>query len=180
MGVKPGVLDDWRDYFRTSNSDIFDIIEHAIMVAASDCPQEFRIRRDRIAETLFSSKLAKCVVCDTVELSVPAGGGGEEGGGGCCNNIVKFEEEEGGRGGFGGGSKGSKVDSCRDDQVMGMMNQVSNYSFGEAEALTDEMEEESQIVAEVLRIKKILDNCQDEVCFLEYLLDLFFSCKSDY
>ncbi|KAG5552655.1 hypothetical protein RHGRI_010675 [Rhododendron griersonianum] len=157
MGVKPGALDDWRDYFRTSTSDIFDIIEHAIMVAASDCPQEFRIRRDRIAEKLFSCKLAKCVVCDNVELSVPAGGdGGGEVGGGCCK-IVKFEE------GGGGGSKGSKVNSCRDDQVVEMnvmMN--SNYSFGEAEALTDEIEEESQIVGEVLRIKEILDNCQDE------------------
>lgn len=159
MGVKPGALDDWRDYFRTSSSDIFDIIEHAIMVAASDCPQEFRIRRDRIAEKLFSCKLAKCVVCDNVELSVPAGGdGGGEVGGGCCK-IVKFEEGGGG----GGGSKGSKVNSCRDDQVVEMnvmMN--SNYSFGEAEALTDEIEEESQIVGEVLRIKEILDNCQDE------------------
>lgn len=170
MGVKPGALDDWRDYFRTSSSDIFDIIEHAIMVAASDCPQEFRIRRDRIAEKLFSCKLAKCVVCDNVELSVPAGGdGGDEVGGGCCK-IVKFEEG-------GGGSKGSKVNSCRDDQVVEMnvmMNQLSNYSFGEAEALTDEIEEESQIVGEVLRIKEILDNCQDEVNFLELLLDLFF------
>ncbi|KAI8559303.1 hypothetical protein RHMOL_Rhmol04G0161500 [Rhododendron molle] len=159
MGVKPGALDDWRDYFRTSSSDIFDIIEHAIMVAASDCPQEFRIRRDRIAEKLFSCKLAKCVACDNVELSVPAGGdGGGEVGGGCCK-IVKFEE------GGGGGSKGSKVNSCRDDQVVEMnvmMNQLSNYSFGEAEALTDEIEEESQIVGEVLRIKEILDNCQDE------------------
>ncbi|XP_058209463.1 probable mediator of RNA polymerase II transcription subunit 26b [Rhododendron vialii] len=159
MGLKPGALDDWRDYFRTSSSDIFDIIEHAIMVAASDCPQEFRIRRDRIAEKLFSCKLAKCVVCDNVELSVPAGGdGGGEEGGGCCK-IVKFEEVGG------GGSKGSKVNSCRDDQVVEMnvmMNQLSNYSFGEAEALTDEIEEESQIVGEVLRIKEILDNCQDE------------------
>ncbi|KAF7145670.1 hypothetical protein RHSIM_Rhsim04G0114000 [Rhododendron simsii] len=161
MGVKPGALDDWRDYFRTSSSDIFDIIEHAIMVAASDCPQEFRIRRDRIAEKLFSCKLAKCVVCDNVELSVPAGGdGGGEEGRGCCK-IVKFEEGGGG----GGGSKGSKVNSSRDDQVVEMnvmMNQLSNYSFGEAEALTDEIEEESQIVGEVLRIKEILDNCQDE------------------
>lgn len=161
MGMKSETLDDWRDYFRTSSSDIFDIIEHAIMVAASDCPQEFRIRRDRIAETLFSCKLAKCLQCDSVELSVPAGGGDGGGEGGSCK-IVKFERDE--FEGGGGGSKGSKVNSCRDDHVveMNVMNQVSNYSFGEAEALTDEIEEESQIVGEVLRIKEILDNYEDE------------------
>ncbi|XP_028102605.1 probable mediator of RNA polymerase II transcription subunit 26b isoform X2 [Camellia sinensis] len=42
------------------------------------------------------------------------------------------------------------------------INQVSNYSYGEAEALTDDIEEESQIFWEVLRIKKIIDNRQDE------------------
>ncbi|XLS79140.1 hypothetical protein HN51_063365, partial [Arachis hypogaea] len=35
-------------------SDIFEIIDHVIMMAASDCPKEFRLRRDRIADMLFS------------------------------------------------------------------------------------------------------------------------------
>ncbi|KAL6997706.1 hypothetical protein U1Q18_007832 [Sarracenia purpurea var. burkii] len=157
MAIKSGSLDNWRDYFRTSNSDIFDIIEHAIMVAASDCPQEFRLRRDRIAETLFSSKLARCLRCHSMELSVP-GDDDDEDEGGCKSGF-----DRDGYGGIeSGGSKESKVNSCRDDQVEMNMNQVSNYSYGEAEALTNEIEEESQIVAEVLRIKEILDNCQDE------------------
>ncbi|KAE8726930.1 Transcription elongation factor family protein, putative isoform 2 [Hibiscus syriacus] len=33
-------LERWRDYFRTSNSEMFDIIDHAIMVAALDCPKD--------------------------------------------------------------------------------------------------------------------------------------------
>ena len=45
------------------------------------------------------------------------------------------------------------------------MNQVSNYSYGEAEALTDEIEEQSEIVGEVLRIKEILYNSEYEVCY---------------
>ncbi|XP_057486966.1 probable mediator of RNA polymerase II transcription subunit 26b [Actinidia eriantha] len=155
MAKKSGSLDNWRNYFRASNSDIFDIIEHAILVAASDCPQEFRLRRDRIAETLFSCKLAKCLRCDSVVLSVPGDGGGDE-----------DDDEEGckidGYGFEAGGSKESKVNSSRDDQAEMNVNQMSNYSYGEAEALTDEIEEESQIVGEVLRIKEILDNCQDE------------------
>ncbi|KAK6124819.1 hypothetical protein DH2020_041435 [Rehmannia glutinosa] len=68
-------LDKWREYFRSANSDIFDIIEHAIMVAASDCPYDFKLKRDRIAETLFACKVTKCFGCDRVELAVPNGDG---------------------------------------------------------------------------------------------------------
>ncbi|KAK3028001.1 hypothetical protein RJ639_039091 [Escallonia herrerae] len=148
MELKSGNLDKWRDYFRTANSDIFNIIEHAIMVAASDCPKEFRLRRDRIAEVLFSCRLTRCFGCDRVELAVPEG---SEDGGGCKSGCDGD-----------GGSKDSKVNSSGDDQGKGNLNQVSNYSFGEAEALTDEIEEESQIVGEVLRIKEIVDNSEDE------------------
>ncbi|KAI4381564.1 hypothetical protein MLD38_007625 [Melastoma candidum] len=53
--MKPNSLDYWREYFRPSNHDIFDIVDGAIMVAASDRPQEFKLRRDLISERLFSS-----------------------------------------------------------------------------------------------------------------------------
>lgn len=140
-------LDGWRNYFRTANSDVFDIIENAIKVAASDCPKEFRVRRDRIAETLFSCKLTRCSSCARVE----------DGGGGCRNgfNGDGCEVEA-------GGSKESKVNSSRDDHGEMNMNQVTNYSYGEAEALTDEIEEQGQMVGEVLRIKEVLFNFEDE------------------
>ncbi|KAA8517918.1 hypothetical protein F0562_015394 [Nyssa sinensis] len=125
MSMKSGNIDKWRDYFRTANSDIFDIIEHAIIVAASDCPKEFRFRRDRIAETLFSCKLIRCFGCDRIELAVPGDDEDE-----CCKS--------------------------------GFDRDVSNYSFGEAEALTVEIEEQSQIIGEVLRIKEIIENSQNE------------------
>ncbi|XP_059646032.1 probable mediator of RNA polymerase II transcription subunit 26b [Cornus florida] len=160
MAKKSATLDKWRDYFRTANSDIFDIIEHAIMVAASDCPKEFRLRRERIAETLFSCKLTRCFGCDRIELAVPGDGDGDGDGDG--------EDEEGCKSGAGcelepGGSKESKVSSSRDDLVdMNMNQQVSNYSFGDAEALTDEIEQEAQIFGEVMRIKEILDDSQEQ------------------
>lgn len=141
-------LDKWRNYFRTcSSSDIFDIIEHGIMVAASDCPQEFRSRRDRIAEILFSSKLTKCVGCDRVELSV-------------ASEDRKVDE----------GSKESKVESVSDDQNGEMnVNKIeSSFSYRDAEALTDEIEEESQIFGEVLRIKGIVENSKDEATSLVF------------
>lgn len=151
-------LDKWREYFRSccNSSDIFEIIEHAILVAACDCPKEFKLRRDQIAETLFSCKMIKCVGCDHVELGVKSGGDDEF-------KIDGGFEFEGGR------SKESKVDSCRDDHDDGvdddhqMNDQMgSHFSYGDAEALTDEIEKEAQIHGEVLRIKEILENSEDE------------------
>ncbi|KAK9036835.1 hypothetical protein V6N11_021761 [Hibiscus sabdariffa] len=125
-------LEQWRDYFRTANSDIFDIIEHAIMVAALDCPKEFRLRREHIAEKLFTCNFTRCSGCDGARET-----NGET-----------------------GGSKESNTNSSGDDPLLHQIG--SNYSYGEAEALTDEIEQESMIVGEVLRIKDILLNTQDE------------------
>lgn len=138
--VNSGSLDYWRNYFRAASSDIFDIIDHAIMVAASDCPKEFKLKRDGIAERLFSCKLAHCLGCDKVEL------------------VVSVDNENGEKGGGGGGG-GNGVDHGE----MNMNHHVSNYSYREAEALNDEIEEESQCVKEVLRIKEILLNRKEEV-----------------
>ncbi|XP_023539160.1 probable mediator of RNA polymerase II transcription subunit 26b [Cucurbita pepo subsp. pepo] len=154
MSAKSASLDYWRDYFRNANSDIFSLIDYAILVAASDCPKEFRLRRDRIAEQLFSCRLTRCLGCDRVELAVAGDVDGETG--------FKSDSAGDGRAFEGGGSKESKVYSSRDDGGEMNFNQVSNYSFGEAEALTDEIEQESEIVGEVLRIKEILNNFEEE------------------
>lgn len=166
MAKKSGSLDYWRDYFRTSNSSIFDIIDQAITVAASDCPKELRLRRDRIAERLFSCCLRKCSGCDRVEISVPFG---DEDGGDDDDGDGDGESGDGvgvGRAEFeAGASKESKANSSRDDEEMNMMmmmNQVGNFSYGDAEALTDEIEEASQIVDEVFRIKEILLSSEEE------------------
>ncbi|POO00479.1 Transcription elongation factor [Trema orientale] len=157
MAKKSGSLDYWRNYFRTANSDIFDIIDHAIMVAASDCPKEFRLRRDRITERLFCCRLTRCSGCDHVELAVP--GGGDDGEDSDDGGFKSDFDRDGGEEFEAGASKESKVNTSRDDRAE---NQVSNFSYGDAEALTDEIEEESQIVGEVLRIKEILHNCEEE------------------
>lgn len=158
MAAKSGSLDSWRNYFRNANSDIFGIIDYAILVAASDCPKEFRLRRDRIAEQLFSCRLTRCLGCDRVELAVAGDIDGDDGETGFKSDFAgdgcEFEA---------GGSKESKVYSSRDDIGEMNCNRVSNFSFGEAEALTDEIEQESQIVGEVLRIKEILNNFEEEV-----------------
>ncbi|EOY08734.1 Transcription elongation factor family protein, putative isoform 1 [Theobroma cacao] len=159
MAMKGVPLEQWRDYFRTANSDIFDIIDHAITVAALDCPKEFRLRRDQIAEKLFTCKFTRCSGCDRVKLVVPEYGA--DNGRGCRARFKGEADEEDGCEFFeAGGSKESKANSSRDDPLI---NQIaSNYSYGEAEALTDEIEEESMMVGEVYRIKEILHNSQDE------------------
>ncbi|CAN4109326.1 unnamed protein product [Withania somnifera] len=161
MAKSSGNLEKWRDYFRTANSDIFDIIEYAVMVAAIDCPKEFKLRRDRIAEMLFTCKLTMCFGCDKVELALPIVGKDD------VDGKVKSKNEfvvVGGGSGSGGVSKESKANSRVDhqDDVELNVNQVSNYSYGEAEALTEEIEEETQTFEEVMRIKDIIDNSQAE------------------
>ncbi|GER51918.1 transcription elongation factor family protein [Striga asiatica] len=164
-------LDKWREYFRTASSDIFDIIEKAIMVAASDCPYDFKLKRDRIAEVLFACKITRCFGCEKLELAVP--GGGE------CPEKSEDKYKSGIEAGGSKDTKESKVNSsnrdCDDDdddddndddnnrEVMEMnVNQVRDDSYGDVEALNDEIEEESQFYGEALRIKEVLDNYKDE------------------
>ncbi|CAL5438233.1 unnamed protein product [Camellia sinensis] len=77
--------------------------------------------------TLFSCKLIRCLECECVELKVPVED--EDQG---LKNGCEFET---------GGGKESKVNSSRDDQFEMNINQVSNYSYGEAEVLTDDIED---------------------------------------
>ncbi|GER25964.1 transcription elongation factor-related family protein [Striga asiatica] len=173
-------LDKWRDYFRGANSDIFNIIEHAIMVAASDSPYEFKLKRDRIAEMLFTCKITKCFGCDRVELTVPKSDCAEK-------NIDDDDDDDdddkckSGIVEVGGGSKDTqerKLNRRRDNNddddhkeivEMNLNNhRVRDSSYGDAEALTDELEEAARFCEEVLRIRGIVDNGEhesDEVLF---------------
>ncbi|GMH28319.1 hypothetical protein Nepgr_030162 [Nepenthes gracilis] len=155
MAAKSRDLDQWRDYFGKANSDVFDVIEHAIIVAASDCPKELRARRDRIAELLFSCGLTRCTRCNGVESRLPRD---DDVGSGRVKTDFDGNVSEINAAGI----KESKAKYNRDDQEELNVKQVSNYSYGEAEALTDEIEEENQTVGEVLRIKQILQNFEDE------------------
>ncbi|KAL8170814.1 LOW QUALITY PROTEIN: hypothetical protein V2J09_022618 [Rumex salicifolius] len=65
-------IERWREYFRTTNADIFD-------TGASGRPKELKLRRDHLAEALFSSWLTRCTKCDEVELSAPISTRAEEG-----------------------------------------------------------------------------------------------------
>ncbi|KAL4587351.1 hypothetical protein LXL04_000220 [Taraxacum kok-saghyz] len=177
-------MDYWRGYFGSADADIFEIIEGAIMMAASDYPKEFRIRRDGIAQTLFSCRLIKCSGCDKEELALPVHDNADdddaddEGGkyksklsdvdGNwskesrkviiCSRNDDDDDDED-------EDDDDDDNDHHRDVDVNEGNHHVSNYSYGDAEALTDEIEEESQMFDEVMRIKEIVDNSPDESTF---------------
>ncbi|CAL9754203.1 unnamed protein product [Musa acuminata subsp. burmannicoides] len=142
MASLPGSVDYWRKFFRSADSDIFGVMEHAIVVAASDYPEEFRSRRDGLVEKFFTALLPRCLGCDRVD---PRGAEAEEGRG----SVRRVGEKE------------NKVDSSNDGPESST-RVVSNYTYDEAEALTEEIEEEGQIVEEVLSIKEILANHHEE------------------
>ena len=124
--MKPSAsLDTWRDYFRRGDSDIFGIIEHAIMVADTDSPEELRSRRHTIVELLFSCQGSRCIGCDQPDLSKS---GDNE-----TNNGRKTMDTD---------------DGAHEEDEMKLNN--------------------SQIVDEVMRIKDILLNKNDEVLSLYF------------
>ncbi|PKU66392.1 probable mediator of RNA polymerase II transcription subunit 26b [Dendrobium catenatum] len=57
MAEAKGSLDYWRKLFNSATSDIFELINKAILVAAEDFPNEFKDRRDMIVEKLYTCHL---------------------------------------------------------------------------------------------------------------------------
>ncbi|KAL9237908.1 hypothetical protein vseg_012402 [Gypsophila vaccaria] len=129
-------IDKWRKYFEKTKSDIFEIIEYAIIVASIDSPNNFKHKKADIAELLFSCRLAtRC--------------------GSCRNRDVQIDNDVDTCGGGGGGGGD-------DDDIGGGEPSSSNVSYGDIEALNDLIEEEKEVIVEVLRIKDVLYNSQDE------------------
>lgn len=158
MGDASVSLDKWRDYFRSSNFDIFNVIEHAIMVAACDYPYDFKLKRDRIAEMLFVSKMTKCLGCDMTERFVTNYDGVENNGNNAKSRTGESKYTVESKVNYNRG--GDDYDESR-RAIKANWNRVSNC-IGDDEALTDEIDEEFKVFEEVLRIKEILDNKDEE------------------
>ncbi|CAH9100834.1 unnamed protein product [Cuscuta europaea] len=157
MGENSNSLDEWRVYFKSANADIFDIIEHAITVAALDKPNELTLNRARIAEKLFTCKTTTlCSTCRNVELVLRPDDSQTMS---QTTELTKLVETD--------KSKERKMNDDRLDMELNASNQISNGScYADAEALSDEIEEISKTVNEVLRIKQIIDNHQEEPDYL--------------
>ncbi|KAK1295816.1 putative mediator of RNA polymerase II transcription subunit 26b [Acorus calamus] len=142
MVPKTKTLDDWRDYFRRANTDIFDVIHNAIFIAASDCPGEFQLKRDGITEELFTARST---------LTAPvADGEGREGGRDDCESGSEKSVKE------------SNNSIITVDEV-GEFSHKSSCTCDETEVvLKDDMKEESQVVREVMRIRQLLKQKDDQ------------------
>ncbi|XP_041024635.1 probable mediator of RNA polymerase II transcription subunit 26b [Juglans microcarpa x Juglans regia] len=160
--MKDNNLEYWKSYFQGVDSGIFEIIDHAIMVAATDHPKEFMLQRGQIAEKLYSCQWTQCCSHEHSVVAVPKKTNNEN-----LNCECACGRAKSGLTGSAGdleivGGRQSKVDSSRDDHAEMKTSQVRKYTYSEAEALTDEIDEENEIIGEVRRIKEILDNSQEE------------------
>ncbi|VAH19214.1 unnamed protein product [Triticum turgidum subsp. durum] len=167
-------LDRWRGFFRGAGVSICETIEKAILVAAADEPQEFLRRRDRIAERLFNALLARVPEkeskVDSSSLGAP--GGGALGGGISEDEDSDSEDDERLRRAA-ASNYGHNYDDDNDDEEEEEEQDAAapaeedhhaeddDPEAEELEALTNEIDEESQIVGEVLRIKELLLHKQD-------------------
>lgn len=150
-------LDQWRSFFLTASSSIFEVIENGIMVAAKDCPEEFKLKRGNIAEKLYSCQFAaNSAGCACVELSTKKNGRGITWVAGGSNGDVSKAHS---------GQMTNDDGAGRDHAMTQMKNR--NDPKGKAKAVQDEnqeVEEEEKIVGEVLKIKELITSCQNEVC----------------
>jgi hypothetical protein len=46
-------INQWREFFKGATGSIFQVINNAITVAAKDHPEEFKLRRGEVVETVY-------------------------------------------------------------------------------------------------------------------------------
>ncbi|KAH6785392.1 hypothetical protein C2S51_037847 [Perilla frutescens var. frutescens] len=140
MAKNPVSLDTWRDYFRSSNSDIFSIIEHAIMVAAWDCPYDLKVKKDGIAEMLFTCRMSLKGIDGDEEFKTGVEAGGSK------------------------DSKESKVNnSCIEEEDDHHIEVNAKNRVGDQEDYDHDheiVEESHEFVEEIIRIKKVIDESE--------------------
>ncbi|KAG6641106.1 hypothetical protein CIPAW_09G049600 [Carya illinoinensis] len=156
--MKDNNLEYWKNYFQGVDSGIFEIIDHAIMVAATDHPKEFMLQRGQIAEKLYSCQWTQCCSHEQSVVAVPKKTNNENLNYECACGRAKSRLTS-----IAGdlniaGDKQAKIDSPAEMK----MKLVRKNTYSEAEALTDEIDEENEIIGEVKRIKEVLDNSQEE------------------
>uniref|UniRef100_A0A0E0PMI1 TFIIS N-terminal domain-containing protein n=1 Tax=Oryza rufipogon TaxID=4529 RepID=A0A0E0PMI1_ORYRU len=173
------------------SAGICDVIENAILVAAADAPQELLRRRDRICEILFTAPRAPpchhgCGSAATPTPATPV----EEDKGSVRRVPEKQSKVDSSSNGALGGGGGRRDDGDDDSDSTLTLTPTTSASAApplatteeeeqeaapaeedeeqeldpeavELEALTNEIDEESQVVGEVLRIKDLFLHKED-------------------
>ncbi|KAL6849991.1 hypothetical protein ACP4OV_020618 [Aristida adscensionis] len=135
-------LKQWRERFH--GHDIFDVIDHAILVAAAHSPQELRRRRDGILENLYTAS------------ANPAPDSAGDGHGGALHALENACDD------VGAPAQEPEDDEVADDQWPPLPfagdAPIDEDSMNWLLAIHDEFAGGVQVIDEVLRIKEILLN----------------------
>ncbi|XP_062187372.1 probable mediator of RNA polymerase II transcription subunit 26b isoform X2 [Phragmites australis] len=147
--MAPPSMDYWLGFFRGAGDNIFDAIDAAITIAASDNPGALRARRDGIAERLYTALLVTGATAPVGAAAAPGAAAGTPVTGAPTPAQLLPE------------GAGSVPSLCSSDR---------------AEAITNDgaPRRGDSVLAETERIKAILLNDQEksEVALLELLLRL--------
>lgn len=126
-------LDHWRNVFRSTERSIFEVIEMSIAVAAADRPDELVRRRDGIVMSLYSFP--------SVVAAAAANGRPEE-----------AEQQQ---------PAADATSYCCSSG--GGSSQKSSPEEAMADELQDALDDAFALLDDVLRLKKILDDENEEV-----------------
>lgn len=129
-------MERWRTYLESSGTDFWTICERALTLAYIDNPEDFPLHRDRLAQKLYAPEKLDFEVSEEQApwmLTIKAG---------------KPATEQ------------ANHSSDDDDPAL---HSPSNGNYDEAEALTEEMEEENLLKRDVFEIKDtLLDSYKSE------------------
>ncbi|KAL8172202.1 hypothetical protein V2J09_024006 [Rumex salicifolius] len=168
-----GDVSKWRDYFKSSNSSIFDVIENAILVAALDHPCEFRFRKEQIAFKLLTCNLLKCSICEGDMSNFSrniASSSARESKVNCSKSLHSEEKLK---------AKEDHFTRMSDELGAKMVHDKRQAEMAEAKIYEEnylilEIEEGNQTLQEAMEIKKVLGNnhFQDDLVIEELLQKL--------
>lgn len=138
-------MERWRTYLESSGTDVWTICERAMTLAYIDNPDDFPLHRDRLAQKLYAPEKLDLIVSEEQAPSMP---------------MIKVGKPPHKQASNGSGSGD-------DDPAL---HSPSNGNYDEAEALTEEMEEEHFLKRDVFEIKDtLLDSYKSEREILDSL-----------
>lgn len=151
-------MEPWRELFR--GRDIYDVIGKAILVAATDSPQEFRRRRDGIVEQIYTAPIPQGRAAAAGERSRRALEVSDKGSKVASCTVAPAEEPE--------DNNDRKKGIAAAQHANGNGDNADDADYGAAgmewlKSLADQMDAETQEINEVLRIKDILLNHHEQV-----------------
>ena len=154
---------DWRALFLGSGSDIWTVIEKAVLIASEDYPDELRIRRDSITEQLYCASTSDfrhmhlrnvgldASVENTMRVENPMAPSIPE-------LEVRFRDEQAGGGSSDerGMAFGKDVDDEDGRCTIGRGEEDDAEERDEAEMLADEIEKEEKLTDQVWALRERL------------------------